>query len=63
MIVPVVDLSECVLCEICTDVCPEVFRMNDAGFVEIIELPEYPKDDVNEIIKSCPGDCISWEDN
>ncbi len=63
MIVPVVDLSECVLCEICTDVCPEVFRMNDAGFVEIIELPEYPKDDVNEIIKSCLGDCISWEDD
>lgn len=63
MIVPVVDLSECVLCEICTDVCPEVFRMNDAGFVEIIELTEYPKDDVNEIIKSCLGDCISWEDD
>ncbi len=61
MNVPVVDLSECVLCDICTDVCPDVFRMNDAGYIEVIELPEYPEDDVNEIIKSCRGDCISWE--
>ncbi len=59
---PVIELSDCILCEICTDYCSSVFRMNDAGFVEVIELDEYPEEDVDEVIKSCREDCISWEE-
>lgn len=59
---PVVDLSECILCEVCRDVCPEVFKMNDAGFVEVMILDKYPEDEVNEAIKNCPKDCIYWEE-
>jgi len=57
---PEIDLTDCVLCEICTDYCPSVFRFNAAGFVEVAELEEYPEADINEVIKNCRGDCISW---
>ena len=59
---PVVDLSTCILCEICVEVCPSVFRINDAGWVEVADLEAYPESDVNEAIKNCPKDCISWEE-
>jgi len=63
MKVPVVELSECVLCGICESVCPQVFRVNQAGYVEVAELPNYPEEDVDEAIKNCPSDCIAWQEN
>jgi ferredoxin len=39
-----------------------VFRENDAGYIEVIELDAYPEEAVNEAIKYCPEDCISWEE-
>jgi ferredoxin len=63
MKMPVVELSDCILCEICTDLCPSVFRFNDAGYVEVLDLSEYPEDEVNEAIKNCPSECISWSDD
>ncbi|MEE4608544.1 MAG: ferredoxin [Desulfobacteraceae bacterium] len=59
---PVVDLGACSLCEGCIAVCPSVFRLNDAGFIEVVELDDYPQDEVNEAIKNCPEDCIEWEE-
>ena len=35
--------------------------MNDAGFVEVMEMTDYPESDVNDAIKYCPVDCIFWE--
>lgn len=58
---PVVELSDCILCEICVEYCPEVFRMNEAGYVEVIDLPDYPGKIVEEAIKNCPADCIYWD--
>ena len=62
MKIPVVDLSACIQCGICYDLCPEVFRMTDAGYVEVAELTDYPEVDVNDCIKCCPSDCIYWEE-
>ncbi len=59
---PVVELSDCVLCEICVDVCPEVFRNSESGYIDVVDLSEYPEEDVAEAIKNCPEDCIAWED-
>ena len=61
MKVPVVELSDCILCEVCTEICPEVFQMNAAGYVEVIELDTYLEAEVDEAIKNCPVDCIFWE--
>jgi ferredoxin len=60
---PVVELSDCIRCDVCVGVCPAVFRMNDAGYIEVIDLSAYPEDEVNEAIKNCPADCIHWEDD
>ncbi|RJQ61600.1 MAG: ferredoxin [Desulfobacteraceae bacterium] len=62
MKIPVVDLSECILCGVCEAVCPEVFRINDAGYVEVAELSDYPEAEVEEAVKNCPKDCIFWEE-
>ena len=62
MKIPVIDLGECVYCDACIEVCSAVFRLNDAGFIEVVELQEYPKEEVEEAIKNCPADCITWEE-
>jgi ferredoxin len=60
--IPVVELSDCILCEVCREACPAVFRMNDAGYIEVADLDAYPEADVEEAIKNCPADCIYWAD-
>jgi ferredoxin len=30
------------------------------GYVEVIELEEYPEEEVREAINMCPADCIGW---
>lgn len=62
MKIPVVDLSRCSLCGACIEVCPLVFRLNDAGYIEVIDLLSYPTAEVDEAVKYCPEDCIYWED-
>lgn len=63
MKVPVIDLGICIECEGCIEVCPTVFRRNEAaGYIEVIELDEYPEEEVDEAIKICPVSCISWEE-
>ena len=42
--VPDVDLSECVECDGCVEVCPEVFRRNESmGYIEVIDCEKYPE--------------------
>jgi ferredoxin len=59
---PVVDLSECVDCDGCLEVCPEVFRRSDAGYIEVADLEDYPQACVDEAIMMCPAHCIFWEE-
>jgi len=58
---PVVDIGLCTLCEGCLEMAPSVFVLNDAGYIEVADLDAYPVDEVNDAIKYCPEDCISWE--
>ena len=58
---PVIELSECIVCGVCIEACCEVFRMNEASYVEVIEMSTYPETDVNDAIKNCPMDCIYWD--
>lgn len=62
MNIPVLDMSECILCEVCTDLAPHAFQINDAGFVEVLPLDNYGDEDIHEAVKNCPKDCISWEE-
>ena len=61
--IPVVNLRLCTDCGSCLEVCPAVFERNpETGYLNIIELSEYPKGCVQEAINVCPADCITWED-
>ena len=62
MRIPAVDIGTCTLCMGCVEVCPEVFQLNDAGFIQVVELTAYPRESVDEAIKYCPEDSISWEE-
>lgn len=60
---PSVDIGRCTLCGGCLEVAPAVFRYNESfGFVEVIELVEYPRREVDEAIMLCPVSCIEWEE-
>jgi len=59
---PAVDIGACTLCEGCIDVCPSVFIINHIGYIEVVDLDVYPENSVDEAIKYCPEDCISWEE-
>ena len=60
--VPQLDISCCILCEICTDLAPHAFAINDAGFVEVLPLADYSDETILEAIKNCPKDCITTDD-
>ncbi len=62
MRIPVVDIGTCTLCMGCVEVCPQVFSQNDAGYIQVIEMNTYPEEAVNEAIKYCPENSISWEE-
>ena len=58
---PAVDLSCCIKCEVCIDLAPHAFELNDAGFVDVLPLKSYEDEDIHEAVKNCPKDCITWE--
>ena len=60
---PMVDIGACSQCMGCVELCPEVFRVNEnTGYIEVIDLPEYDRECIDEAIKYCPQDCIVWEE-
>ena len=60
---PAINAGECNDCESCLEVCPAVFRRNvETGFIEVMDLDEYPEDGVQEAISLCPADCLDWEE-
>ncbi|ACV67456.1 ferredoxin [Desulfohalobium retbaense] len=59
----VIDHDECIGCESCVEICPEVFAMDeDEGKAYVIKEEGGPEDQIQEAIDSCPSECISWED-
>jgi ferredoxin len=59
---PEIDLGACTLCMGCVEICPEIFRLNYADYIEIIDLQVYPEKDIDDTIMYCPEDCISWHE-
>jgi ferredoxin len=59
---PDVDIGTCSLCMGCVELCPEIFQYNDAGYIEIIELEEYPEECIDDAVMLCPEDCITWKE-
>ena len=57
----VIDEEECLGCESCVEICPDVFEMNDDEKAVVKDGADADADCVEEAIASCPGECISKE--
>lgn len=52
--------ENCIACELCTTICPEVFSMSDEGHSQAIDedVPEECEDSAREAMESCPVSAI-----
>jgi ferredoxin len=51
MRIPVLDMAECIRCEVCVELAPHAFQINDAGFFEVLPLDDYSDEDIHEAVK------------
>jgi len=59
----VLDQEECIGCESCVEICPEVFAFDaDTEKAYVIKAEGGPEDDIQEAMDSCPVECITWEE-
>ncbi len=59
----IIDADECVACESCVEICPEVFQLEEgADVVIIIKETGGPEDLIQEAIDTCPVQCLAWEE-
>ena len=57
-----VNKDECIACELCTQTCPEVFKM-DAGYAIAYTnpVPAANENSAKQAADDCPVSCISIE--
>jgi len=61
--IPVLDTEECIACGNCEQVCPEVFRVNEAlGHSEVIDPQGAPEEKIQVALDQCPVQCIHWQE-
>ncbi|PIP44373.1 MAG: ferredoxin [Deltaproteobacteria bacterium CG_4_10_14_3_um_filter_60_8] len=58
MKMPVVDEELCIGCEVCADLCPEVFEIQDEKS-KVIGPGKCPSCDCQEAVDSCPVGAIT----
>jgi ferredoxin len=68
--IPAVDIDCCIGCEVCVQICPEVFRMggdehHDHGHghdhkAEVYNPTGAPEVKIEQAMDNCPSACIYW---
>ena len=64
--IPAIDPECCIGCEVCTQLCPEVFKMEDshnghAHEKAVVHNPDgAPSEQIETAMDSCPAACIYW---
>jgi ferredoxin len=58
----IIDTEECIGCQSCVELCPEVFGFDDdAEKANVILYEDGNEECIDEAISSCPSECIHWE--
>ena len=59
-----VDKETCIGCELCPEICPEIFEMEDDGLAvaKDSEIPEDLLEDMQDAFEGCPTDSIKVAD-
>lgn len=58
-----IDTEECIGCQSCVELCPDVFGFDDeAGKAFVITTEGGSEQCIDEAIGTCPSECIHWED-
>lgn len=58
-----IDRDGCIGCGLCTQVCPEVFRIADDGLAEVYASPQKDAESaIQEAADSCPVTVIHTEE-
>ncbi len=60
MAIPVVDADLCTGCELCVDIAPNTFQMNDDDVCEVTNSTGDDEETIQEALDSCPVEAISW---
>ena len=72
--VPEIDQDCCIGCEVCTQTCPEVFRMeseedghdhdhgHDHGKAEVYNPTGASEEKIEQAMDNCPAACIYWDE-
>ncbi len=59
----VIEEEECIGCEACVELCPEVFAFDEeAEKARVIKGTGGPESEIQEAIDTCPEECIHWEE-
>ncbi|MFZ2039686.1 MAG: ferredoxin [Desulfobacterales bacterium] len=57
-----IDTEECIGCESCVELCPEVFGFDEDSEKANVIMPEGGSEEcIDEAIETCPVECIHWE--
>lgn len=57
-----VDPAICIGCTLCTQICPNVYEMQDDGKSKAVNPTGDTEEKINQSIESCPVDAISWKE-
>jgi ferredoxin len=57
-----IETEECIGCQSCVEMCPEVFGFDEEAEKAYVIMPEGgDKACIDEAIDTCPVECIHWE--